>query len=61
MNLLPLLPLDGGHLLFGLLEAVRRGNPMPRAAFERYSLVGIALVLMLFMIGLDNDIDRIRG
>jgi regulator of sigma E protease len=61
MNLLPLLPLDGGHLLFGLLEAIRRGRPMPRAAFERYSLIGMALVLMLFMIGLDNDIDRIRG
>lgn len=61
MNLLPLLPLDGGHLLFGLLEAIRRGRPMPRAAFERYSLIGMALVLMLFVIGLDNDIERIRG
>jgi regulator of sigma E protease len=61
MNLLPLLPLDGGHLLFGFLEAIRRGRPMPRAAFERYSLIGMALVLMLFVIGLDNDIGRIRG
>ncbi|MCW2928935.1 MAG: peptidase [Thermoleophilia bacterium] len=60
MNLLPLLPLDGGHLLFGLLEAVRR-RPMPRAAFERYSMVGLALVLLLFFIGLDNDIGRARG
>jgi len=61
MNLLPLLPLDGGHLLFGVLEALRRGRPMPRVAFERYSLVGLALVLILFMIGLDNDITRARG
>lgn len=60
MNLLPLLPLDGGHLLFGLLEAVRR-RPMPRAAYERYSMVGLALVLLLFFIGLDNDIGRARG
>ncbi|MEO6867440.1 MAG: site-2 protease family protein [Gaiellales bacterium] len=60
MNLLPLLPLDGGHLLFGVLEALRR-KPMPRQAFERYSLLGIALVLMLFFIGLDNDITRARG
>lgn len=57
MNLLPLLPLDGGHLLFGLLEAVRR-RPMPRAAFERYSLVGLTLVMILFFIGLDNDLTR---
>ncbi len=60
MNLLPLLPLDGGHMLLGVLEAVRR-RPMPRAAFERFSMVGIALVLILFFIGLDNDITRIRG
>jgi regulator of sigma E protease len=60
MNLLPLLPLDGGHLLFGLLEALRR-RPMPRAAFERYSMIGMAFVLLLFFIGLDNDITRARG
>jgi regulator of sigma E protease len=60
MNLLPLLPLDGGHLLFGILEAIRR-RPMPRAAFERYSFVGLAFVLVLFFIGLDNDIARARG
>ena len=34
---------------------------MPRAAFERYSMVGLALVLILFFIGLDNDITRARG
>ncbi|MCZ4496666.1 MAG: peptidase, partial [Thermoleophilia bacterium] len=60
MNLLPLLPLDGGHLLFGCFEAIRR-RPVPRAVFERYSMVGIGLVLVLFMIGLTNDIGRIRG
>ncbi len=60
MNLLPLLPLDGGHLLFGILEAVRR-KPMPRSAFERYSMVGLALVMILFFIGLDNDLTRASG
>ena len=40
---------------------LRRRRPMPRAAFERYSLVGMAIVLMLFFIGLDNDITRARG
>jgi regulator of sigma E protease len=56
LNLLPILPLDGGHLMFGLIEFLRRGRPLPRSAFERYSIVGIAFVLMLFVIGLSNDV-----
>lgn len=56
LNLLPILPLDGGHLMFGLIEFLRRGRPLPRSAFERYSVVGIAFVLMLFVIGLSNDV-----
>jgi regulator of sigma E protease len=61
MNLLPLLPLDGGHLLFGFLEAIRKGRPMPKVAFERYSALGLGLVLVLFMIGLNNDLGRAFG
>jgi len=60
LNLLPLLPLDGGHIAMSLLEKIRR-RPLPREAYERFSAVGIALVLMLFFIGLSNDISRIRG
>lgn len=60
LNLLPLLPLDGGHIAFSLAEKVR-GRAIPRAAYERASVVGIALVLMLFVIGLSNDIGRLRN
>jgi len=60
LNLLPLLPLDGGHIAFSLAEKVR-GRAIPREAYERFSMVGIALVLVLFFIGLTNDINRIRG
>ena len=60
LNLLPLLPLDGGHIFFSLLEAVR-GRAVPREVYERVSAVGIALVLMLFFIGLTNDVGRIGG
>jgi len=60
LNLLPLLPLDGGHILLSLLEAVRR-RAIPREVYERFSAVGIALVLMLFFIGLTNDVGRIGG
>lgn len=60
LNLLPLLPLDGGHIAFSIAERIR-GRAIPRIAYERFSAVGIALVLLLFMIGLSNDVDRLRG
>jgi regulator of sigma E protease len=54
-NLLPLLPLDGGHIAFSLIEAARR-RAVGREVYERVSVIGIALVLMLFFIGLSNDL-----
>jgi regulator of sigma E protease len=60
LNLLPLLPLDGGHIAFSIAEKIR-GRAIPRETYERFSMVGIALVLVLFFIGLSNDIDRLRG
>jgi regulator of sigma E protease len=59
LNLLPLLPLDGGHIAFSIVEALR-GKAIPRAAYERVSVLGIALVLMLFFIGLTNDVSRLN-
>ena len=58
LNLLPLLPLDGGHILFSLVEGVR-GRAVPREVYERVSVVGIAVVLLLFFVGLSNDIGRL--
>ncbi len=55
LNLLPLLPLDGGHIAFSIIEAVR-GRAVARAVYERVSAVGIALVLLLFFVGLSNDL-----
>ena len=60
LNLLPLLPLDGGHIVFSLLEGIR-GRAVAREVYERVSAVGIALVLLLFFIGLSNDIGRLGG
>jgi regulator of sigma E protease len=60
LNLLPLLPLDGGHITFSIIEGVR-GRSLGREVYERVSLVGIVLVLFLFAIGLSNDINRLGG
>ncbi len=60
LNLLPLLPLDGGHIAFSIVEGLR-GRAVGRVVYERVSAVGIALVLLLFVLGLSNDIDRLRG
>ena len=55
LNLLPLLPLDGGHIAFSLVEGIRR-RAVGREVYERVSIAGIALVLLLFFIGLSNDL-----
>jgi regulator of sigma E protease len=60
LNLLPLLPLDGGHIAFSIIEGVR-GRAVGREVYERASAIGIALVLVLFFIGLSNDIGRPPG
>jgi regulator of sigma E protease len=58
LNLLPLLPLDGGHIAFSIIEGVR-GRAVAREVYERVSVIGIALVLLLFVIGLSNDIGHL--
>ena len=58
LNLLPLLPLDGGHIVFAIAEGVR-GRAVRREVYERVSVVGIGIVVLLFVIGLSNDIGRL--
>lgn len=60
VNLFPFLPLDGGHIFWALVEKVRR-KPVPLAVMERASVVGFMLVILIFAIGLTNDIGRLQG
>jgi regulator of sigma E protease len=60
-NLLPLLPLDGGHILFAMIEKLK-GSPVSRRTYERASIAGLAAMLLLFfLIALPNDISRLSG
>jgi len=56
LNLLPLLPLDGGHILFSLIEAVRR-RALAREVYERVSVIGFAFILLIMVIALSNDVS----
>ena len=58
VNLFPLLPLDGGHLFWLAVEAVRR-KPVSQETLGRATAVGMVLVAGLFLIGLSNDVVRL--
>jgi regulator of sigma E protease len=60
INLLPILPLDGGHIFWSLMEKLR-GRPVSLKVVERATVIGVVLVVMLMFIGLTNDIGRITG
>jgi regulator of sigma E protease len=60
INLLPILPLDGGHILWAIVEKLR-GAPVSLRVIERATVIGFALVLVLMFIGLSNDIGRLTG
>jgi regulator of sigma E protease len=60
INLFPFLPLDGGHVFWAVAEKVR-GKRIPFSVMERASIVGFALIVLLFVIGLSNDISTLSG
>ncbi len=60
INLFPFLPLDGGHILWSIVEKIR-GTPVSLRTMERAGAVGFLLVSAIAMIGLSNDIGRITG
>jgi regulator of sigma E protease len=55
LNLLPVLPLDGGHIVIALVEKVR-GRTFGQSVYIRYSVVGLTLFAVLMYFGLRNDI-----
>lgn len=57
VNLLPIPILDGGHLMFFTIEALRR-RPLSQRAREIASAIGLAIILLLLLIALRNDVMR---
>jgi regulator of sigma E protease len=58
INLLPIPVLDGGHLLFFLIEAVK-GRPVGVKVREIAQQVGMVLLIMLMILVFYNDITRL--
>jgi regulator of sigma E protease len=58
LNLLPIPILDGGHLLYYLVEIIKRG-PVSERAMEIGQQIGLTLLLMLMAFAFYNDINRL--
>jgi len=58
INLLPIPVLDGGHLLFFLIEAIK-GRPVSVKVREIAQQVGMVLLIMLMILVFYNDITRL--
>ena len=60
MNLLPFPALDGGRLVLFILEAIRR-KPLPPEKEGIFHMIGFALLMLLMVVVLYQDILRIIG
>lgn len=58
LNLLPIPVLDGGHLLYYLIEAVK-GSPLSERAMYHGQQIGIMMLLGLMVLAFYNDILRL--
>lgn len=58
MNLLPIPVLDGGHLLYYLVE-VLTGRPLPERIGEYAQRAGLGLLVMLMALAVFNDVVRL--
>lgn len=58
LNLLPIPLLDGGHLLYYMVEMIK-GSPVPEVLWEAGQKVGIAILFTLMALALFNDFSRL--
>lgn len=60
MNLLPIPALDGGHVVFLIIEMIK-GKPLSDKFMERAQVVGFVILLSLMVFAFGNDILKLFG
>ncbi|MFY7697814.1 MAG: RIP metalloprotease RseP [Legionella sp.] len=60
LNLLPIPMLDGGHLLFMLIEIIKR-RPLSEEVKSVATYLGLGLLMLMMLLGLVNDMNRLFG
>jgi regulator of sigma E protease len=58
MNLLPIPVLDGGHILYNLIEIVTR-RPVPERVQAMGLQIGLLLIGGIMMLAVYNDVNRL--
>jgi regulator of sigma E protease len=58
LNLFPIPMLDGGHLVFYTIEAIR-GKPPSQKTIQAFMSIGLAMVLLLMVFATYNDLMRL--
>lgn len=61
LNLLPIPVLDGGHLVFLVLEGLRGGKPLSLDLRQRLIQVGLFVLLGIMVLAIGNDLFRVFG
>ncbi len=61
MNLLPIVPLDGGHMLVAVVEMFRGGKRLSPAVQGLVSNVGMIIIFMLFVTVMSADLHNFSG
>ncbi|HMU75121.1 MAG TPA: site-2 protease family protein, partial [Elusimicrobiota bacterium] len=59
-NLFPIPMLDGGHLMFYLIEGLVR-RPVSRRVVQTANAVGLSVLLGILVFATYSDIQRLRG
>ncbi|MBN8548878.1 MAG: RIP metalloprotease RseP [Deltaproteobacteria bacterium] len=59
LNLLPIPILDGGHLVFFIIQALRGGRPVSLRIQEMANQVGMVLLLLLMIFAFGNDLWKL--